>query len=213
MAHSPAPLAIPPPGYPERIAGYGLELRAWDQSLVRQMARWRERGFPYHPYDLGYLRDRARAESALAWARTPGQHRHFVAVEGGAAVGRVSLNTQDVAGLYLWAVHVPPDHEGRGVAKRMLAALMDWAEQAFPGRDWVLTTNLFATNAHRVYEALGFTVDETIWHFDAQLGAALWKADPAMRQPIAPYTRFVSGRWEVMTYLMRRPGGAPMRLG
>ncbi|MFN0096620.1 MAG: GNAT family N-acetyltransferase [Dehalococcoidia bacterium] len=202
-----------PPGYPEVIRGYGLELRAWDSALVKQMARWGERGFPFHPFDLGHLRDRGRAESALAWARTPGAHRHLVAIEDGAAVGRVSVNTQDAAGLYLWSVHVPPEHEGRGLARRMLAALMEWCEAKYPGRDFVLTTNLFATPAHRTYAALGFEIAETLWHFDAQLGAALWRADPAERQPIAPYTRFASGRWEVLTYLMRRKAGAPMWLG
>jgi hypothetical protein len=94
----------------------------------------------------------------------------------------------------------------------MLATLMLWCEATYPGRDFVLTTNLFASPAHKAYGALGFDVHETIWHFDTQLGQALWRADPAMRQLVGPYVRFVSGRWEVLTYLMRRKAGMPMRV-
>lgn len=198
LAHHPTP----PPGYPALVAGDGLELRPWDTALVRQMAAWGERGFPYHAFDLGHLRDRARAEPALAFARQPGPHRHFVACEDGQAVGRVSLNTTDPSGLYLWSIHVPPEHEGRGLAKRMLTTLMAWAAPTFPGRDFVLTTNTFATRAHRLYASLGFETVEERWHFDAQIASALWKADPALRQPIAEHIRYTNGRWEVRIYTM-----------
>lgn len=201
-------------GYPAEIAGGGLVLRPWDEGLVRQMANWGERGFPYHAFDMGYLRDHARAEATLRWARDKGgAHRHFVACEGDTAVGRVSVNLQDVSGLYIWAVHVPPEHEGRGVCRRMLGALMTWLEKEYPGPDFVLTSNSFAGHAHRAYRALGFQVVETRWHHDREIADMLWRVSPEEREPIARHIRFQGGRWEVRTYVMLRTPGTPMFLG
>lgn len=203
-----------PPGalYPPPLEGHGLALRPWDADLVEQMGRWGQRGFPYHPFDLGYLRDAANARAALARAHSPGPHRHFVAVEGGAAVGRVSVNLRDAAGLYLWAVHVPPEQAGRGVARRMLATLMEWLELEYPRTAFVLTANTFAAPAHRAYFSLGFTIAETRWHFDREIADELWKVDAARRAPVMDHLRFAGGQWQVRTYLMRREPGTAMRV-
>jgi RimJ/RimL family protein N-acetyltransferase len=196
--------------YPSVIEGEGLILRPWDLNLVNQMGAWGERGFPYHAFDLGYLRDTTRALTSLAWAYEEGPHRHFVACEGETAVGRVSVNLRDVSGLYLWAVHVPPEHEGRGVCRRMLATLMGYLEHEFPSRDFVLSSNTFAEHAHRAYYALGFEVVETRWHFDREIAEMLWKVPATEREPISRHIRFHNGRWEVRTYVLRRRRGAPM---
>lgn len=195
------------------IRGNGLELRPWDATLVRQLAAWGERGFPYHAFDLGYLRDPRRASAALARMREEGPHRHFVACEEGTAVGRVSVNLRDEAGLYLWSVHVPPEHEGRGVCRRMLATLMTWLEEQYPRSDFVLTSNTFATHAHRAYRALGFAVAEARWHFDRDIAEELWRASSTARQELASHIRFHNGRWEVRVFIMRRNRGAAMAVG
>lgn len=193
------------------IEGFGLELRPWDVDLVRQMATWGERGFPYHAFDMGHLKDPARASAALQFALEGGLHRHYVACEDGVAVGRASINLQDSSGFYIWAVHVPPEHEGRGVCRRMLAALMTSLESQRPyGPDFVLTSNTFAEHAHRAYQALGFEVVETRWHFDKELAERLWKVGPAEREPIARHIRFNAGRWQVRTHVMKRRRGARM---
>lgn len=196
--------------YERVIEGYGLVLRPWDEGLVAQMAAWGERGFPYHAFDLGYLRDPGRAASALARIRESDTHRHYVACEGETAVGRVSVNLKDESGLYLWSVHVPPEHAGRGVCRRMLAALMSALEADYPGSDFVLTTNTFAAHAHRAYQALGFEISETRWHFDRDIAEMLWRVTPAQREPIARHIRFQSGRWEVRVFVMKRRCGTPM---
>lgn len=205
-----APAEIP---YPRRIEGQGLILRPWDEALVRQMATWGERGFPYHAFDLGQLRDPARAGAMLARMRGPGMHRNFVACEDGVAVGRVSVNLKDPAGLYLWGVHVPPEYEGRGICRRMLATLIGWLEEVRPGCDFALTANAFAEHAHRAYFGLGFSIVETRWHFDREVANALWKVSPEEREPIAKYVRFHAGQWETRTHFMRRRAGAPMHAG
>ncbi len=190
---------------------YGLELRLWDRTTISQMGRWGERGFPYNAFDMGYLQDPSRAAATEAWVREPSPHLHFVALEGDVAVGRVSVNLKDEAGLYLWAVHVPPEHGGRGVCRRMLAALMEWLEVQFAGdSEFVLTTNTFAEPAHRAYRALGFRVVETRWHYDSAIAEQLWKVSAEEREPVSKHIRFHSGRWEVRTHVMKRPRGGPM---
>ncbi len=200
------------PPYPSDLSGYGLQLRPWDPALIRQMAQWGERGFPYHMFDLGYLRDPSRASSALSWSREESRHRHFIAVEDGAAVGRASVNLEDDNGLYLWAVHVPPEHEGRGIARRMLATVMIWLESEAPGFDFILTTNSFAERAHRTYFALGFNTIDTRWVNDDVLTKAMWQVAPAQRKQIAAHVRFFDGRWQVRQHLMRRLAGAQMHV-
>lgn len=197
-------------GHPFAIEGHGLVLRLWDEELVDQMAAWTLHGFPYHAFDLDYLRDPDRARAALERMRQPRPHIHLVATERGMAVGRVSVNLEDVAGLYLWSVHVPPEHEGKGVCRRMLATLIPWLEVQHPGRQVVLTSNAFAERAHRAYRALGFQQTGTRWQYDRELAMGLTTCTPEQREEIAPYLRFSAGRWEVRSFVFARPAGLPV---
>lgn len=196
--------------YPESIPGEGLELHPWDDDLALQLANWSVRGFPFHAFDLGHLKDPVKRASAVAGCREEGPHRHFIAVEDGVAVGRVSVNLRDPAGCYLWSVHVPPEHEGRGVCRRMLAALMGYLETEEPRPSFILTTNSFAEHAHRAYRAVGFETVETRWHFDREIAEALWRVTPAQREPVSRHIRFQDGRWQVRNFIMRRKPGTPM---
>jgi len=191
------------------IAGEGLVLRPWDEDLVRQMAAWHEHGFPYHAFDLSHLSDPPQAAAMLAKTREEGRHRYLVACEDGVAVGRVAVNLRDATGLYLWGVHVPPEHQGRGVASRMLAAVMGWLEEEYPGPDFTLTSNGYAERAHRTYRALGFRVVKTRWHFDKEVAARLWRVSPRERDAVAPHIRFQGGRWQVRAHIFSRPQGHP----
>lgn len=192
--------------YPGELPGDGLVLRPWDEALLAQVARWSERGFPFHAFDMGRLNDPAEAARMLAFCHYPGPHRHFIAVEDGVAVGRVSVNLRDEGGLYLWGVHVPEEHGRRGVCRRMLAALMSWLEVTYPRPEgFILTTNAFAVNAHRAYRAVGFDITETRWHFDREVAEGLPAASPEQRAVVEPFLRFEHGRWEVRIHVMRRP--------
>jgi RimJ/RimL family protein N-acetyltransferase len=202
---------MPAPPQPV-VEGHGLVLRGWDDDLVPQLAAWGHRGFPYHAFDLAPLNDPFRRASVLSRYRELTQHRHYVACEEGIAVGRVSVNLNDATGLYFWSVHVPPEHEGRGVCRRMLATLIHSLEAEFPGRDFALTTNSFATTAHRAYRALGFQTEETRWHYDREIAEQLWRVSSEVREPISSHIRFHNGRWEVRVYTMKRRSGSPLWL-
>lgn len=201
-----------PPSYPV-LEGEGLALRPWDDELAEQMANWGLRGFPFHAFDLGHLKDPAKRASAVYSCRHDTTHRHFVAVEDGQAVGRVSVNTRDLAGCYLWAVHVAPEHEGKAVCRRMLAVLMRHLEEHDPRPSFLLTSNAFNEHAHRAYRALGFQISETRWHYDREIAAQLWRVTPKEREPLQRHLRFQNGRWQVRTHILRREPGAKMELG
>lgn len=198
--------------YPE-LEGEGLALRPWSAELAEQMANWDVRGFPFHAFDLGHLKDPVKRASAVATCREDGPHRHFVAVVDGVAVGRVSVNLRDPTGSYIWAVHVPPEHEGRGICRRMLAVLMRWLEVEHPRPSFVLTANAFNEHAHRAYRALGFEVVETRWNFDREIAESLWRVSPRDREPLQRHIRFQNGRWQTKAHIFRREPGAPMALG
>ncbi len=196
------------PFAPPLPRGLGLELHPWDAALQAQMAAWGEHGFPFHAFDLAHLRDPDRAGEVLEKRLQSFPHLHFVAVEDGAAVGRVSVNLADPAGLYIWSVHVPPEHEGRGVCRRMLTILMPWLAERYAGRDFVMTSNTFATRAHRAYLTLGFTITSTRWQYDSEMAAALWKLSPLEREQMAAHTRFSAGLWETKAYVFKLPSGS-----
>lgn len=193
------------PGYPAAIPGTGLVLRPWDGALVDQVASWGVHGFPYEAFDLAHLRDPARASATLARMRDLSQHRNFIACEAGQAVGRLSVNLRDPAGLYIWGVHVPPEHEGRGVCRRMVSALVDWLSCELPGRSFVLTSNAFAVRAHAAYRAVGFEVIETRWTYDQSVAEGIGRVPAKLWRPLQPHLRFQGGRWEVRSYLFYRP--------
>ena len=195
---------------PGTIPGEGLVLQPWNDDILHAMASWGERGFPYNAFDMGFLRDPDRFAEFTASLRNDARHLHFAAIEAGEPVGRVSVNLEDPAGLYLWGVHVPPEHEGRGVCRRMLAALIAWLAVRYPNRGLVLSANTFAERALRLYRALGFAAVETRWLYDRALAEALALVPPNQRGPVSGHVRFHYGRWEVRTYLMRRPSGPPV---
>src|SRR5947209_913751 len=117
--------------YPDPLEGHGLVVQRWDEASIAAASQWGQRGFPYQGFNLGFLSHPGRASLLLQSSPSPGPHRHFVALEQGQPVGRVSVNLEDSAGLYLWSVHVPPEQEGRGVCRRMLAVLMPWLEERY----------------------------------------------------------------------------------
>ena len=161
---------------------------------------------------MGHLRDPERASEAVARAHREGPHRYFAATEDGVAVGRVCVNIRDAAGLYLWSVHVPPEHEGRGIGRRMVATLIEWLEEEYPGSEFALTANSFAGKAHSVYRSLGFTVAEIRWHYDRDISELLWKTDSERRKQVLGHIRHFAGQWQVRTYLMKRRPGTPMHI-
>ena len=186
----------------QAIKGAGLELRPWDRGLVKQLAAWGEHGFPYGAFDLGYLRDPKEAENALNFAIKGTKHLHFIACEDSLAVGRVSVNLQDPAGLYIWSVHVPPEHTRRRVAYRMLNVLIRWLVEKYPTKEIVLTVNAFAQHAYNLYLSLGFEMRDTLWRFDPKLNEEIKQASSDRRSVLKNRIRFINNRWEVMTYLL-----------
>jgi GNAT superfamily N-acetyltransferase len=89
-------------------------------------------------------RDDVAAQIATAW-------RVVGAYVDGAQVGFARAVSDGVAVAYLADVYVRSDHRGRGIAKALVAAMIDDG----PGRDfrWMLHT----ADAHDLYRPFGFS--------------------------------------------------------
>jgi GNAT superfamily N-acetyltransferase len=99
----------------------------------------------------GRWRTRADVEAQLdsAW-RVVGAYRagtHEL-------VGFARAASDGVAFAYLADVYVVREHQGRGLGKRLLRAMIDDG----PGRDFRWT--LFTADAHRLYEQFGFAAPD-----------------------------------------------------
>lgn len=109
--------------------------------------------------------------------------KFVVAEEDGRIVGHAVLNPMGLAAtkhIVRLTMVVHPGHEGRGLGKRLLAALLDWARNA-PGVRRV-ELNVRSTNARAIglYRSLGFIeqgrqpqrirVDEQTFVDDLEMG-------------------------------------------
>lgn len=101
-------------------------------------------------------RDEA-AFTAAQWRRRLREHAQFAAVDGDRPVGLIAAQRQNPETVYLYSLWLDPAARGRGLARRLVAAAVDWARATH-----VQTVKLrvAADNAAAlgVYESLGFTV-------------------------------------------------------
>lgn len=109
----------------------------------------------------------------------------FVAVEGDAPVGTVSLVPHDLKirmNLTPWisAVFVKPEARGRGIG----SALVEFAESEARRRD-VSTLYLFTPNKQRMYARLGWTTIEEVEYRGEQV-TVMTKACPPVSNSAAP---------------------------
>ena len=100
--------------------------------------------------------------TAAQWRRRLREHAQFAALVGDRPVGLIAAQRQSAETAYLYSLWLHPSVRGRGLARRLVAASLDWARAC-----GVHTVRLrvAADNAaaRGVYESLGFRVapDET----------------------------------------------------
>ena len=75
----------------------------------------------------------------------------FGAYEGGRQVGFARVVTDSATYAYVSDVFVLPSHQGRGVGKQLMAAIM-----GHPDLQGLRRWNLFTRDAHRLYRQYGF---------------------------------------------------------
>jgi ribosomal protein S18 acetylase RimI-like enzyme len=126
--------------------------------LVRHRCRgWRLR---YAPGQLHQLQQLLDSHSFWAQGRTPAQLRQMLAGSqamvsawrGERLVGFGRATSDGVFRAVLWDVVVAADHQGQGLGRRLMEALLEAPELARAERVYLMTTN-----SAGFYEQLGFT--------------------------------------------------------
>jgi ribosomal protein S18 acetylase RimI-like enzyme len=101
--------------------------------------------------------DRERDQPESFWYEWLEGEGTFLAIEGDAAVGLVSvfLMDEEPGTAHLVSMWVEPEHRRRGLGRRLIEAVLGWARerQAERIRLWVTETN---EDARRLYRSTGF---------------------------------------------------------
>lgn len=107
----------------------------------------------FGPADQQYLTE-ARF-SAAQWRLRLRDHAQFAAFVADRPVGLVAAYAQNPETVYLYSLWLDPAERGRGLARRLVAHVLDWAR----GRGARLVTLRMSVDhpaARAVYESLGF---------------------------------------------------------
>jgi ribosomal protein S18 acetylase RimI-like enzyme len=100
------------------------------------------------------------AFTAAQWRRRLRDHAQFATLVDDRPVGLISAQRESAETVYLYSLWLDPAARGHGLARRLVAAAVDWArmQQARTVTLRVATDN---TAARAVYESLGFSVTAT----------------------------------------------------
>jgi RimJ/RimL family protein N-acetyltransferase len=93
--------------------------------------------------------------TAAQWRRRLRDHAQFAALVGDRAVGLIAAQRENPDSVYLYSLWLDPAARGRGLARPLVAAAVDWARHQRVRR---VTLRVASDNvaARGVYESLGF---------------------------------------------------------
>lgn len=102
--------------------------------------------------------ERERAFTAAQWRRRLRAHAQFAVVVDNRPVGLIGAQRQNTESIYLYSLWLDPAARGRGLARTLVAAAVDWARSQ---RVLRVTLRVKVDNAaaRAVYESLGFTAN------------------------------------------------------
>ncbi|SEH81712.1 Acetyltransferase (GNAT) family protein [Mycolicibacterium rutilum] len=97
--------------------------------------------------------------TAAQWRRRLRDHAQFAALLEDRPVGLIGAQLESAEVVYLYSLWLEPTVRGRGLARRLVAAAVDWAGEC---RVRTVKLRVAADNAvaRGVYESLGFRADE-----------------------------------------------------
>ncbi|OBB71068.1 GNAT family N-acetyltransferase [Mycobacterium sp. 852014-52144_SCH5372336] len=101
-------------------------------------------------------RDEA-AFTAAQWRRRLRDHAQFVALHGDRPVGMIGAQQENNETVYLYSLWLEPAARGRGLARQLVAAALDWARTSNV-HTVRLRVAIDNAAARQVYESIGFTV-------------------------------------------------------
>jgi ribosomal protein S18 acetylase RimI-like enzyme len=93
--------------------------------------------------------------TAAQWRRRLRDHAQFATLVGDRAVGLIAAQQENPDSVYLYSLWLDPAARGRGLARPLVAAAVDWARDQ---RVRTVTLRVASDNvaARGVYESLGF---------------------------------------------------------
>jgi len=96
--------------------------------------------------------------TAAKWRRRLRDHAQFAVLVDDRPVGLIGAQLENAETVYLYSLWLDPTARGRGLARSLVAAAVDWARQR---RARTVTLRVAADNAvaRGVYESLGFTLN------------------------------------------------------
>ena len=100
------------------------------------------------------------AFTAAQWRRRLRKHTHFTTLVDGHPVGLIAAQQENHHSVYLYSLWLDPAVRGRGLARPLVAAAVNWAKDR---RVRTITLRVASGNltARAVYESLGFTFAAT----------------------------------------------------
>jgi RimJ/RimL family protein N-acetyltransferase len=115
--------------------------------------------------DSQYLKE--SAFTAAQWRRRIRNHAQFATLVNGRPVGLIAAQQENPESVYLYSLWLDPAVRGRGLARPLVAAAVDWARQQHVR---TITLRVASGNlaARAVYESLGFTLVATAETFEPQ---------------------------------------------
>jgi RimJ/RimL family protein N-acetyltransferase len=96
------------------------------------------------------------AFTAAQWRRRLRNHAQFAALVGDRPVGLIAAQQENPNSVYLYSLWLDPAARGRGLARPLVAAAVNWARDQ---RVQTITLRVASDNlaARAVYESLGFS--------------------------------------------------------
>lgn len=100
------------------------------------------------------------AFTAAQWRRRLREHAQFATLVGDRPVGMIAAQQENPDSVYLYSLWLDPAARGRGLARPLVAAAVDWARDQ---RVRTITLRVASNNAAArvVYESVGFAVAAT----------------------------------------------------
>ncbi|MCV7298912.1 GNAT family N-acetyltransferase [Mycobacterium barrassiae] len=99
--------------------------------------------------------------TAAQWRRRLRDHAQFAALVGDRPVGLIAAQQENPDSVYLYSLWLDPAARGRGLARQLVAAAVDWAREQ---RARTITLRVASDNAaaRAVYRSLGFAASPTV---------------------------------------------------